>query len=305
MGNAFANAINFGTVSEIAAKEGISLQEAAQRNPEPRYPSQPVDNQNLVVDRLEPAVDTGLLTVDTLEVPHAQSQLLSADINTGFNLHNCNCNSNLRQARCGHRGDAHIGEASHPGPKRASNTDGPDTDVSGPRRVKTRASVAPVEAVASFSVKETNDAMRVSLLEDQKITEFSLKRHKLLGNKLDPLDVHTISVPSDGNCQFAALELGLVTLVEHAAALELGLANWPPGSERPNFRLPAGEQRVAREGHRLSFQYGDAVFRGATLPAYDDTHTYELYCALMRNPEGVKANCEWIDALTLSAAMNV
>ena len=51
--------------------------------------------------------------------------------------------SKSRQARYGHRGDAHIGEASHPGPKRTSNTDGPDTDVSGPRRVKTRASAAP------------------------------------------------------------------------------------------------------------------------------------------------------------------
>ena len=37
--------------------------------------------------------------------------------------------SKLRQTEYGHRGDAHIGEASHPGPKRMSHTDAPDVDA--------------------------------------------------------------------------------------------------------------------------------------------------------------------------------
>ena len=37
--------------------------------------------------------------------------------------------SRLQQAKYGHRGDAHIGEASHPGPKRMSLTDEPDVDA--------------------------------------------------------------------------------------------------------------------------------------------------------------------------------
>ena len=94
-----------------------------------RNTSQPVDGQNWFVNRLGLAVDTDLLSVDALEVPHAQSQLLSANISTSSNLHNCDSSSNFRQARCGHRGDAHIGEASHPGPKRMPPTDAPDLDA--------------------------------------------------------------------------------------------------------------------------------------------------------------------------------
>ena len=93
---------------------------------ESRNTSQPVDNQSLFVNRFELAVDAALLTVDTMKVRHAQSQPLSTVINTGFDLHNRNYISNFRQARYGHRGDAHIGEASHPGPKRMAHTDAPD-----------------------------------------------------------------------------------------------------------------------------------------------------------------------------------
>ena len=57
-------------------------------------------------------------------------------------------------------------------------------------------------------MEETNESIRVSLLEDQEMTEFNLKRHKLLGDKLSPLDLYIIDVPSDGSCQFAALETG-------------------------------------------------------------------------------------------------
>ena len=35
------------------------------------------------------------------------------------------------------------------------------------------------------------------------------------------------------------------------------------------------------------------------------TDTYDTYCSLMRNLEGVKTTCDWGDALTLSAAMRV
>ena len=63
----------------------------------PRNTSQPVDGQNWFVDRLRLAVDTDLLSVDTLDVPRAQSQLLSANIGTSSNIHNCDNSSNLRQ----------------------------------------------------------------------------------------------------------------------------------------------------------------------------------------------------------------
>ena len=36
----------------------------------------------------------------------------------------------------------------------------------------------------------------------------------MLGDELRPQNLYIIDVPSDGNCQFAALRLGLVTLVE-------------------------------------------------------------------------------------------
>ena len=52
-------------------------------------------------------------------------------------------------------------------------------------------------------------------MEEQRITKFKIKRHKLLGDKLDLQGLYIIDVPSDGNCQFAALALGLVELGEH------------------------------------------------------------------------------------------
>ena len=169
--------------------------------------------------------------------------------------------------------------------------------MSGHRRVKTRAGAAPAVAVASFSVEETNEYMRVTLLENREMTAFSLKRHKLLGDELVPLDLYIIDVPSDGNCQFEALKLGLATLVEHP----------PTGNQEVRNRIAdylLAHKGSLEGGQQLSFQYGDNVFREAVFSAYDNAYTYEFYCALMRNPEGVKANCEWGDALTLSAARN-
>ena len=49
-------------------------------------------------------------------------------------------------------------------PERAPNTNRPGAKANRHNRVKTKASAAPAEAVASFSMEETNDAMRVSLL---------------------------------------------------------------------------------------------------------------------------------------------
>ena len=173
--------------------------------------------------------------------------------------------SKTQQTRYGHRGDAHIGEASHPGPKRISHTDAPDVDavwacgvctswnhkdlkscetcdsVKRPRRTKTGVSAAaqtrtvptsapapvvtpvappanvqpsptlpgmktlvdsspigtgaapaemeeiclpaPAGTDAGFSVEETNESTRVSLLEDQEVARFHIERHKLPGDE--------------------------------------------------------------------------------------------------------------------------
>ena len=48
-----------------------------------------------------------------------------------------------------------------------------------------------------------------------KITEFKLRRHKLLSDELVPLGRYIIDVPSNGSCQFAALVVGLAPLVKH------------------------------------------------------------------------------------------
>ena len=56
-------------------------------------------------------------------------------------------------------------------------------------------------------------------------------------------------------------------------------------------------------GQRLAFVHGDATSREGVLSAYGNDYTFDLYCSLMLNPAGVKANCEWGDALTLNAAM--
>ena len=82
-------------------------------------------------------------------------------------------------------------------------------------RAKTEASAAPAEAVAGFSIEETDDTMRISLLEDQKINVFRLRRHKLLSDALAPLGRYVIDVPSDGSWKFSALLAGLTPLIEH------------------------------------------------------------------------------------------
>ena len=82
---------------------------------------------------------------------------------------------------------------------------------------------APAETDAGLSVEETNGSIRVSLLEDQEIDRFNLKRHKLLGDELCPQKLYIIDVPSDGSCQFATLRLGLVTLVEDPPADDQGM----------------------------------------------------------------------------------
>ena len=108
-------------------------------------------------------------------------------------------------------------------------------------------------------------------------------------------------MPSNGSCQFAALVVGLATLVEHP----------PSASGGQELRdqivsyLLANKESLAEGGQQLGFQYGDAAFKKDVVSAYGDTYTFEKYCALMRNPIGVQVNCEWGDALTLSAAMTI
>ena len=62
---------------------------------------------------------------------------------------------------------------------------------------------------------------------------------------------------------------------------------------------------MLEDGQQASFLYGDSDFKEAVSSAYGNIYTYDMYCALMRNPEGVKANCELGDGLTLSAAMKI
>ena len=74
---------------------------------------------------------------------------------------------------------------------------------------------APAEAVANSSMEATDDAVRISLVEGQKINDFKLRRHRLLSDVLAPLCRSVIDVPSDGSWQFAALLVGLAPLIEH------------------------------------------------------------------------------------------
>jgi len=92
----------------------------------PGHPAQPTDKLSWLVDTPELAVNADWLSVDASKAPRAQLQLLSANIYTSPSSHDYCRGSNHRQARYGHRGDAHIGEASHPGPKRTTPMDPPD-----------------------------------------------------------------------------------------------------------------------------------------------------------------------------------
>ena len=89
--------------------------------------------------------------------------------------------------------------------------------------------------------------------------------------------------------------IGLATLVEH-----------PPSSNQElrdqfvDYLLV--NRALLEEGQQLGFQHGDPAFKEDGLSAYGNTHTFDLYCDLMRNPIGVQVNCEWGDAFTLSAA---
>ena len=47
------------------------------------------------------------------------------------------------------------------------------------------------------------------------MTEFKLERHKLLGHEIALQGLYIVDVPSDGNCQFEALAIGLDELGEH------------------------------------------------------------------------------------------
>ena len=51
-------------------------------------------------------------------------------------------------------------------------------------------------------------------------------------------------------------------------------------------------RELLEDGQQASFHYGDSNFKEALSSAYDDIYTYDMYCALMRNPDGVKTNCE-------------
>ena len=125
-------------------------------------------------------------------------------------------------------------------------------------------------------------------MEDQKITEFKLKRHKLLGVELEPLGLYIIDVLSDGSCQFAALITGLETLVEDPSSSIQGLRD-----QLVNYLL--GNRVSLEEGQQIGFLHGDPDFKKDVLSAYGKAYNFDLYCNLMRNPIGVRANCEWGD----------
>ena len=273
-------------------------------------------------------------------------------------MHNRNYSSNLRQTRYGHRGDAHIGGACHPGPKRTSHTEVQDVSkrwacsictswnhedmksceicscVKRPRRnetgmsatrqtriaptstqapavgqlappeppklpkttpninrpgakmsrhsrAKTEASAASAEAVADLSIEETDDAMRMSLLEDQKITDFKLRRHKLLSDALAPQGRHTIDVSSDGSCQSAALLVELTPLIEHPPPDDQKLREWIV-----TYIYLLANKESLQEGQQLGFQHGDPAHRKGVDATYGDTYIFDKYCTLMRNLVG-------------------
>ena len=150
-----------------------------------------------------------------------------------------------------------------------------------PAEVKEICLPAPAGTIAGVSVEETNESIHVlvSLLEDQEMTEFNLKCHKLLGDNLSPLGLYIIDMLSGGSCQFAALELGLATLVKYPPAGDQGARDQIVDCLLANREL-------LEEGQQASFQYNDSVFKEAILSTYDDTYTYDMYCALMRNQEG-------------------
>ena len=64
-------------------------------------------------------------------------------------------------------------------------------------------------------------------------------------------------------------------------------------------------KELFEDGQQASFMHGDPDFMEAVSSAYSDVYTYDMYCARMRNPVGVKANCEWGDGLTLGAAKDI
>ena len=138
--------------------------------------------------------------------------------------------------------------------------------------------------------------MRVSLMESRRMTEFKLERHKLLGHEIALQGLYIVDVPSDGNCQFEALAIGLGELGDHPPCdcqvlrdiiVDYLLAN----------------KELFETGQQQAFLHGDPSFKEDVLSAYGNDYTFDLYCALMRNPKGVKVNCEWGDYLTLNAAL--
>ena len=112
-------------------------------------------------------------------------------------------------------------------------------------------------------MKETDDAMRVSLLEDQKINEFKLRRHKLLSDELVLLGRYNINVPSNGCCQFAALAMTLAPLVKHPRSNDKELRE-----QIVNYLLANKES--LEEEQQLVFRNGDAAFKKDLEAAYGD-----------------------------------
>jgi hypothetical protein len=157
---------------------------------------------------------------------------------------------------------------------------------------------APGGTDAGFSVEELNDSMHVSLLEEQEVARFHMKRHKLLGNELHPLNQYIFDVPGDGSCQFAGIRLGLEELMENPPADDQEVRN-----VIVDYLLENRES--LEDGQQISFLHGDSDFREAVFSAYDGIYTFDMYCAGLRNPVGVKANCEWGDGLTLGVAKDI
>ena len=117
---------------------------------------------------------------------------------------------------------------------------------------------ASAESVTGFSIEETEDAIRVLLTESQRMSEFKLGRHKLLGDEIASQGLYIVDVPSDGNCQFATLVIGLTTLLEN-----------PPSDNHGLRSLIVKHLLTNKEslemGQQLAFVHGDATFREGVL----------------------------------------
>ena len=105
-------------------------------------------------------------------------------------------------------------------------------------------------------------------------------------------------MPSDGSCQFAGIRLVLVELVENPPADDQEVRDTIVDCLLMNREL-------FEDGQQANFTHGDPDCKEAVSSAYSGAYTFDMYCARLRNPVGVKANCEWGDGLTLGVAKGI